>query len=288
MKKAIKIILWTFISVVVLGGAAMALFFYKITNGFPVRYETEKPVVNFPEDRNSILLFSKSTGFRHSESIEEGKKALNALAEKNKWFLFNTESGGVFNPEQLAKFKVVIFNNCTGRLLNNEQQKALKNYIEGGGIWIGIHGAGDNSHHWNWYEKNLVGASFSHHPIKKHLQEASVNLNPVPDSLISTGLPASWKHTEEWYVFYDNPRANGFNIIYAIDGEKIAPDGNILWERKKNFGMGKDHPVCWYRRTGKGLSFYTSLGHDSTAWLEPAFIQLLQNVINVKRSTFSF
>jgi uncharacterized protein len=280
MKKFLKIVLWLIVSIIVLAGIFMAVFAYKIANGFPVSYETEIPIISFPANQTAVLLFSKSTGFRHGESIDAGKKVFEELAKKNNWFLYSTEEGGVFNPNQLAKFNVVIFNNCTGRLLNDVQQKNVEDYVKQGGNWIGIHGSGDNSHHWDWYDKNLVGAKFSHHPIEKHLQQANIALNPVSDSLIVQGLPASWIHTDEWYVFFDNPRANGFTIIYSIDGDKINPSGNILWMKKKNFGMGKDHPVAWYRATGKGQSFYTSIGHDATAWKQPGFIQLLENVVN--------
>ena len=244
MKKLFKIVLWSIVSIAVLAFIFAAIFTYKIANGFPVSYETEIPVINFPANKTAVLLFSKSTGYRHEESIEAGKKVFAELAKKNNWFLYGTEEGGVFNADQLAKFSIVIFNNCTGRLLNETQQKALEDYVEQGGNWIGIHGAGDNSHHWDWYEKNLVGARFSHHPIEKHLQEAGITLNPGADSLLVHGLPATWLHTDEWYVFFDNPRTNGFHIIYTIDGEKINPNGNILWVKKKNFGMGKDHPVA--------------------------------------------
>jgi len=279
MKKFLKITLWSVLSIIVLAIVFTPVFVYKITNGFPVSYETEVPAINFPADRTAILLFSKSTGFRHGESIEAGKKVFADLAKKNNWFLYSTEEGGIFNPQQLAKFHVVIFNNCTGRLLNDAQQNALENYVAQGGNWIGIHAAGDNSHHWSWYEKNLAGAAFSHHPIKKHLQEATVILNAVPDSFLVQGLPATWSHTDEWYVFYDNPRTSGFSVIYTIDGEKIDPDGNILWVRDKNFGMGKDHPVAWYGTTGKGRCFYTSMGHNAAAWKQPPFVQMLENEI---------
>jgi uncharacterized protein len=166
--------------------------------------------------------------------------------------------------------------------LNDEQQKALETYVEDGGSLIGIHGAGDDSHHWDWYEQNLMGTKFSHHSLSPQFQEAEVTLNKVSDSLITKDLPATWTHTDEWYVFFDNPRAKGFTILYSIDGEKINPDGNILWMKDKNFGMGKDHPVAWYRSAGKGKTFYTSMGHDATAWKQPAFVTMLENVINTK------
>jgi uncharacterized protein len=280
MKKFLKIFLWSVGSIVVLLSILMALFMYKVKYGFPVSYETEVPIIDFPSDQRTVLLFSKSTGFRHGESIDTGKKVFEELSKKNKWFLYSTEEGGVFNPEQLAKFNVVIFNNSTGRLLNDDQQKFLQQYVENGGSLIGIHGAGDDSHHWEWYEQNLVGSLFSHHSLNPQFQDAEITLNDVQDSLISSGLPAKWTHADEWYVFFENPRSKGFNIVYSIDGEKINPDGNIMWTKDKNFGMGKDHPVAWYRVTGKGRTFYTSIGHDATAWKQDAFVKMLENAVN--------
>jgi uncharacterized protein len=282
MRKFLKIFLWSVGSVVVLLAILMSLFIYKIKYGFPVSYETEAPTIDFPSDQRAVLLFSKSTGFRHGESIETGKQVFDDLAKKNNWFLYSTEEGGVFNPEQLAKFDAVVFNNSTGRLLDDDQQKVFQEYVENGGSLIGIHGAGDDSHHWDWYEQNLVGSLFSHHSLNPQFQETEITLDAVQDSLMSQGLPARWTHADEWYVFFENPRDKGFNIIYTIDGEKINPDGNILLTKDKNFGMGKDHPVAWYRMTGKGRTFYTSIGHDATAWKQDAFVRMLENAVNLE------
>jgi type 1 glutamine amidotransferase len=282
MKRWLKITLWSVGIFIFVTAALMATFIYKIKNGFPVSYETEMPSIDFPEGQTTVLLFSKSTAFRHDESIEAGKNVFADLARKNNWYLFSTEEGGVFNKEQLDKFDVVIFNNSTGRVLNDEQQAALETYVQNGGSLIGIHGAGDDSHHWDWYEQNLMGAKFSHHPIDPQFQEAMVNINPVPDSALIDGLPETWKHTDEWYVFFENPRAKGFNILFTIDGEKINPSGNILWMKDKGFGMGKDHPVAWYRKSGNGRTFYTSMGHDAVAWSQPAFVKMLKNAVITK------
>ncbi|MDX2304472.1 MAG: ThuA domain-containing protein [Microscillaceae bacterium] len=281
MKKILKILLWSILSLVFLAVLFVAGFIYKVTYGFPVYYETKAPKIDFPEGRiKKVLLFSKVTGYNHGESIKAAKKVFADLAKKNAWFLYESEEGGVFNPEQLAKFNTVIFNNCTGRLLNKTQQKALEVYIQQGGSFIGIHGAGDNSHHWDWYEQELIGVRFSHHPIKQQFQEAIITRNPLPDSLLLQRLPETWTHTDEWYVFYENPRDKGFQVIYAIDGEKIEPNGNLLWITSKNFGMGKDHPVAWYRAVGKGRTFYTSIGHDARSWQQKPFVQMFENAIN--------
>jgi type 1 glutamine amidotransferase len=280
MRRFLKTIFWSIVSIIILAGIALTGFVYKVKNGFPVSYETEAPAINFPADQPKVLLFSKATGFRHGESIEAGQHVFSELAMNNNWFLYSTDEGGVFNPEQLAKFDMVIFNNSTGRVLNDDQQKALEEYVEQGGSLMGIHGAGDDSHHWEWYEQNLLGAKFSHHPIEQQLQEADVVLNEVPDTLLVQGLPATWRHTDEWYVFFENPEEKGFNILFTIDGDKINPNGNLLWIKDKNFGMGKDHPVAWYRTIGKGNTFYTSIGHDAAAWKQHAFVHMLENVVN--------
>jgi type 1 glutamine amidotransferase len=280
MRKFVKFFLWSLVGILVLLTVLMSVFIYKVKYGFPVSYETEVPSIDIPQDRKTVLLFSKSTGFRHEESIETGKKTFAELADKNNWFLYSTEEGGVFNPEQLSKFDVVIFNNSTGRLLNDEQQTALQDYVDNGGSLIGIHGAGDDSHHWEWYEQNLVGSLFSHHSLNPQFQEAEITLNPVPDSLLLQGLPSKWTHADEWYVFFENPISKGFQALYTIDGDKVNPDGNMLWVTNKNFGMGKEHPVAWYRETGKGRTFYTSMGHDATAWKQEAFVKMLENAVN--------
>jgi type 1 glutamine amidotransferase len=280
MRKFLKILLWSVLGLIVIFATLLGGFIYKIKNGFPVSYETEVPTINFPEGKKAVLLFSKATGFRHGESIETGKIKLDELAKKNDWFLYSTEEGGVFNPDQLSKFDVVIFNNSTGRVLNDDQQKALENYVGQGGSLMGIHGAGDNSHHWDWYVENLLGSEFSHHSLNPQFQETEIFLNEVPDSTMIEGLPKTWKHADEWYVFYDNPRAKGFNVIYNINGNNINPSGNLMWMKDKGFGMGEDHPVAWYKSTGKGKTFYTSLGHDASAWQKEAFTRMLENAIN--------
>ena len=244
MKKFIKILLWSVFILIVLAVGLMAGFVYKVKNGFPVSYETEKPTINFPQNQSAVLVFSKTTGYRHGESIDASKPIFADLAKKNQWFLYETESGGVFNSEQLAQFKAVIFNNSTGEVINAEQKKALENYVENGGIFIGIHGAGDDSHHWDWYEKNLLGAKFSHHPLKPQFQSADITLEPLSDSTLWHQLSPKWTHIDEWYIFFENPRQKGFNIIYTIDGDKVIPNGNMLWITDKNKGMGKDHPVA--------------------------------------------
>jgi type 1 glutamine amidotransferase len=281
LRKALKIFGWTFLILLVLAGVLLGGFIYKVRYGFPVTYETEAPAIDFPADQTAVLLFSKTSGFRHGESIEAGKAAFAELAERNEWFLYATEEGGVFNPAQLANFDVVVYNNSTGRVLNDEQRAALEDFVLQGGTLLAIHGAGDDSHRWDWYVEHLLGSEFSHHSLHPQLQETTVRLDPtVPDSALTAGLPATWAHTDEWYVFYDNPRDRDFTVLYTIDGTSIDPNGNILFTRDKDFGMGSDHPVAWYRRVGEGVTFYTSLGHTADTWEQAGFLRMIENAVD--------
>jgi type 1 glutamine amidotransferase len=278
MKKIVKIILFSLLGLLLLFGAAAGMFFYKITYGFPVSYETQKPAISFPENQQAILIFSKTTAFRHGESIEASLPVFTEIARRNGWFVYQTEEGGVFNLEQLNQFKAVIFNNSTGRVLNDEQQQALARYVEEGGSLVGIHGAGDNSHHWPWYETNLLGTRFSHHSLKPHLQKTDVHIESTVDPMLTQDLPSSWVHEDEWYVFFSQPK--GVQILSYIDGDKIIPNGNMLWMNDKNFGMGSYHPVAWYREVGKGRTIYTSMGHSKEVWQDTHYVRLLENALH--------
>jgi type 1 glutamine amidotransferase len=277
MKKFIKIVGWTILCLILLFVGAGSLFIYKVKNGFPVSYETEKPTISFPDSTGAILVFSKTTGFRHAESIEASKPIFSEIAKRKGWFLHETEEGGVFNAEQLAHVDVVIFNNTTGRLLDETQQAALQSYVENGGTLIGIHGAGDNSHHWPWYEANLIGAEFSHHPLEPQFQTTSVIRDEGTDTTLTQGIPAQWTSTDEWYVFYKQP--SNAKILFHIQGDKILPSGNMLWMKDKNFGMGKFHPVAWQKTVGKGRSFYTSMGHSKEVWGHCEFVRMIENAM---------
>ena len=69
-------------------------------------------------------------------------------------------------------------------------------YIQSGGGFVGIHGASDTEHDWEWYGK-LVGGYFKNHP---DVQEAVLKV--VDKNHPSTEmLPDEWIRTDEWYNF---------------------------------------------------------------------------------------
>ncbi len=279
MAKWLRYLLWTVLGLILLASMGVGLLYYKVKYGF-ARYETEAHEVQWPsDDRRSVLLLSKTTGYRHEEAIAASLPVFEALAQERNWFLYATEDAGIVNAEQLKRFDVVVLNNSTGRVFTDEQEALISSFVNEGGSLVAVHGAGDDSHRWPWYVEHVLGATFSHHPLKNQIQEANVRLSNAAPTALAQNLPATWQHREEWYIFDAQPVDKGFSYLLEIDGNSIDPDGNILWIKDKNFGMGPVHPVAWSRRVGQGRTFYTSVGHEAAAFAKTEVKTLLGNAL---------
>jgi len=214
---------------------------------------------------------------RHVEGIEGGARALEALAREHGWGLLHTENGAVFNPNDLARFDVVVFLNASGDMLSADQERAFQTWFEAGGGWLGIHGAGDDSHaDWQWYRDNLIGADFTAHIMGPQFQTATVVLeNPAHPAL--RGLPKTWEHEEEWYSWARSPREEGFLVLATLDENSYSPVQKMFgWERDLRMG---DHPVVWANCVLGGRSLYLTMGHGAEAFEQPQVGQLMENAL---------
>ncbi|NMP16917.1 ThuA domain-containing protein [Thalassotalea sp. Y01] len=203
-----------------------------------------------------ILVFSKTAGYRH-ESISAGQTMLTNIADNMGWQITFSEDSNDFNSSNLTGYSLVIWLNTTGDVLNSDQQQAFKDFVESGGGYLGIHAASDTEYSWSWYG-DLVGAYFSAHP---HVQSATLNIEDDQHPA-TEHLAENWTHTDEWYNFQQNPRAN-VNVLMALDETSYEPG---------NGAMGDDHPITWYHLVGEGRSFYTGLGHTQQTYQQQDFI----------------
>jgi type 1 glutamine amidotransferase len=212
-------------------------------------------------DRFSALVFSKTLLFRHA-SITNGIRAIKQLGAENAFQVDATEDSRVFTPPNLARYKVVIFLSTSGNILNEGQQAAFKAYIEQGGGLAAVHAAvaGDvaTEGSWPWYGEALC-ASFTNH---SSVVQATVEIEDKNNPSIA-GLPEKWVRTDEWYNFITSPRGKA-RILATLD-ESTYKGGT----------MGKDHPVAWCRKMGKGRIWYTALGHTEASFSEPLFLKHL-------------
>src|SRR5579883_1295181 len=89
------------------------------------------------EPRFSVLVFSKTSGYRHA-SIPQGVAAIKALGSESGFAVDATEDAAAFNDARLARYRVVIFLSTTGTVLDGEEKAAFERYIRKGGGFVGI------------------------------------------------------------------------------------------------------------------------------------------------------
>jgi type 1 glutamine amidotransferase len=210
------------------------------------------PIANArTEEPPSVLIFSKTSGFRHT-SIEPGIKAITALGRENGFKTDTTEDSADFTQANLKRYAGVIFLSTTGDVLNPEQQLAFESYIRGGGGFVGVHSATDTEYGWPWYGK-LVGAWFDSHG---DIQNAAVEtVSPFG----SAKLPQPWVRRDEWYNFKSvSPQTT---VILKLDTHSFIGSKH-----------GGNHPIAWYHEFEGGRAFYTGLGHTDESFSEAPFL----------------
>jgi uncharacterized protein len=241
------------------------------------RYDDDRPTFKLAKAKVRLLLFEKMTGFRDTPSVEAANAMFRDIAKRNGWALEVTEKGGSMHPSVLKQFDAVIWNNVSGDVLTLTQRKAFKNYIEGGGGFIGIHGsAGDPVYFWDWYPDTLIGARFIGHPMDPQFQDAKVVVEANPAGLASSLAPG-WAMNDEWYSFANSARLNGAQVVATLDEKSYNPGGSRFGNEP--LAMGADHPIAWTRCVGKGRSFYSAIGHRPETYSDANHQKLLTEAI---------
>lgn len=269
-----RVLGWGLLALLVLFGISVAMNWDVIQRtmlGGVKVYEKTPPQLPANLPHPAILVFSKTNGFRHEEAIPAANKLFSQMAAANGWGYFQTENGATFNPEILKRFDAVVFNNVSGDVFTPDQRAALKSFVENGGGFVGIHGSGgDNSYAWDWYAKDLIGAQFIGHPMNPQFQKATVRIENA-NHPATRNAPTAWERVDEWYSFEKPARQPGFTVLATLD-ETTYPNKSLMG---KDLTMGKDHPIAWWHCQGKGRTLYSAMGHQASAYAEPAYRDFL-------------
>ena len=215
-------------------------------------------------DRFRVLVFSKTTGFRH-DSIPVAVAAIRRLGRDHRFAVEATEDERRFTDGSLARYDAVVFLSTTGQPLGPAHRQAFRRYIGRGGGFLGIHAASDSFERWPWYV-GLVGASFRRHAPGTSAADVVVEDRRAP---ATRGLPRVWRRVDEWYAFRSNPRGR-VHVLATLDERTYDAHGAA---------MGADHPIAWCHRYGGGRSVYTAMGHTSGSYREPSFAAHLLGAI---------
>jgi type 1 glutamine amidotransferase len=258
---------------------AIAAYFYVKSVGLIPRaiYETEPPQI--PDfSRPAILVLNKVNGFIHVDALPAADAAFTDIAAASGWDIYITDNAASHNAADLEKFSLVIWNNVSGDVLTEDQRRDLRNWIEQGGGWLGVHGAGgDPEYQWRWYVETLVGAQFVGHTMDPHFQDADVIV--ADESLaITSQLDQPWRiANEEWYAFDASPRDKGYEILLTIDEGSYITRGETFWGQDN---MNGEHPLVWRHEPGEGRAVYSAIGHQGPTYQLADYRELLRQLMS--------
>ena len=220
-----------------------------------------------PPPRFRVLVFTKTTGFRH-DSIPAGIATIRRLGRRHGFAVEQTEDERAFTDRNLARFAALVLLSTTGDpIARRDHRRAFQRYIRRGGGFLGIHAASDSFERWPWYV-GLVGARFRRHAPGTAAARVVVE---DPGTPATRGVPRIWRRVDEWYAFRSNPRPR-VHVLATLDERSYAPDGAA---------MGADHPIAWCHRYDGGRSVYTAMGHTIGSYRERAFASHLLGAIEM-------
>lgn len=209
----------------------------------------------------ALLLFTHSTGFRHP-SIEPAAAAIGAAARARGYAVTQSADPALFDDvARLGDFAAIVLVSTTTRRddpasewLAGRRRDTLQAFVRGGGGVVGIHGAADSHHHWDWYGR-MIGARFARHP--EGTPTGTLTRAPLDHPSIRA-LPERLSHADEWYWFEDyDPR---LRPLLTLDPASIG-------ERGVN-----PRPLAWAHHFEGGRIFYTALGHTDQAWADARIV----------------
>jgi uncharacterized protein len=163
-----------------------------------------------------------------------------------------TEKTADLNPETLGKYDALIVYANIDRIQPN-QEKALLDYVAGGGGFVPLHCASYCFRNSPAYVA-LVGAQFLRHGTGEFDTKVT-----DPEHPIMKGL-TPFRTWDETYVHTQHN----------------TQDRQVLQTRAEGEG---EEPWTWVRTQGKGRVFYTAYGHDARTFGNPGFHDLVERGI---------
>jgi type 1 glutamine amidotransferase len=190
-----------------------------------------------------MLVYHRTEGFPHVESINTGKALLQEIAQEEGFEAVLTETNEDITPEGLANYEIVFFLNTTGDIFTDAEQDDFEAWMTTkNGAFAGVHSATDTENGWDFYSE-VTGQYHDGHGNQNVMDQ--IRLEPENLTFPALrGIPDPWQRLEEWFVF------NRF------ESWSTKP-GFLILGRK----AADNQPIMWAREWNNFRSFYTAIGH---------------------------
>jgi cytochrome c len=211
-----------------------------------------------------VLIFTKTTQFRHTDAIDTGTPLLTAALEAEGIGVTHTEDASIFNDTDLAQFDALIMFQTSGDPWSADQKAALERYQQAGGGIVAIHNATDMRGNYTWWD-TLVGSLMPGHAATgtDPGQPGTVRIEDHTHPSTAHFDETRWQRSDEWYNFSNNVRGTA-HILASMDETSYDAGTNA---------MGYDHPISWCKPYDGGRAWVTAMGHFGSHFREPSLMQ---------------
>jgi uncharacterized protein len=221
-----------------------------------------------------------STAPEHTPMSNAAIPVMQTIGAANHFTVDSTSDPSLMTDENLAKYQVFVQMQLGSFEMPPTAQAALQKFIESGKGWVGVHAAGltriqfiedkegkiiGDLKYWPWYTSFVGGDEnfvWSIHP-QEQMGTLKIENRTFP---ATKNLPASFKLTDEWYEWKENPRAN-VTVLGTADETTYTP-----------VNRQGDHPIIWsnpkYPHT-----VYIGVGHDKSSLTNQNYLTLLRDSV---------
>jgi len=214
------------------------------------------------------LVYTKNgKGYVH-ENIPSAIASLQQLAKEKGFTVEASEDPVIFTTENLKKFNLLIFASTNNDVFDSDDQRlAFRQFIEGGGGFVGIHSVVGTERNWRWF-KNLLGGTFEWHPT---FQKYQIQVIDAQHPTV-TGFPKTWEKEDECYFMKEiypgikTIMAHNLTTLVAKENE----NERINASAKPFFEL---YPAVWTQQYDGGTVWITALGHDKKDYSDPTYMQ---------------
>jgi type 1 glutamine amidotransferase len=213
----------------------------------------------------NVLIYTRNgDGYVH-DNIPASIEAIERLSDTYGFSVTATEDPTVFTDESLARFDVIIFSNTNNDVFDTDgQRQALKQYIRGGGGFVGIHSASGTERNWAWFTR-LVGGRFVFHPPQQDFVAVVADRSHPSTSF----LPKRWNIVDD-EPYYHHGMSPSIRVLLSADLSTVSDN------RKEEYlgNVFSDNvPIAWYQEFDGGRQWFTSLGHKSEHYNDELFMR---------------
>ncbi|MBN9384058.1 MAG: ThuA domain-containing protein [Chitinophagaceae bacterium] len=217
------------------------------------------------------VLVVASRASDHQRMIAAARPFFEKMATEESFQLDFTDDTSQINPANLARYQVFVMLHLAPFDMSYAQQDALRQFVEEGKGWVGIHAAGltgrqfhPNDKYWQWAEDLMGNVIYSPHPAYQHATlVVEDHSHPV-----TRHLPARLDIPDEWYEWDKSARSNpDIHVLASVD--------ESTYHQNKPMG---DHPVIWTNQRFRRM-IYISPGHDPELLHDPLYAGMLRDAV---------